>query len=249
MGLFSSNYNKPGPGIPKDAPQKKGVELFFDILGREFWSLFTLNFIYILACIPIITIGPATAALSRVTVTMVRDCNVYVWRDFWDAFRKNIKQGIIFGIPSTLFVIAAVVIDFNLLLSVAAGGESVFTIALIFLWTFLGTALGCYIFPMVSYVDLPSLPLLKNSMLLLVLGKWRTLFAALVSIGCASLVVLYYPISMLVTLLGIFGFLSFFTSFMVWPVIQKYVVDGWKPDDGADAQPETENSDTTPELP
>ncbi|MEG0853338.1 MAG: YesL family protein, partial [Angelakisella sp.] len=217
------NYNRPGPGIPKDAPKKKGAALFFEILGREFWSLLVLNLTYVLACIPIITIGPATVALNRVTITMVRDQNVYPWRDFWDAMRKNWKQGLLFGIPATLFVAAAIWINLGMLL----GGATTLSMAFIFLWTFLGVSLGCYIFPMAAYVDLPSLPMLKNSMFLIVLGKFRTIAAVAVSIAASTLAIAYFPISpMVMIFLGYFAFLSLFISFMVWPVIERFVING-----------------------
>ncbi len=39
MGLFSFNYAKEGPGISKDAPKKKGIFLYFELLGRKFFKL------------------------------------------------------------------------------------------------------------------------------------------------------------------------------------------------------------------
>lgn len=219
---FGNNYNRPGPGIPKDAPQKKGTALFFEILGREFWSLLTLNLIYVLACLPIVTIGPATVALSRLTVTMVRDKNVYPWRDFWDAFRKNLKQGFLFGIPATLFVFAAIWLNLNILL----GAGTLFYTAFIFLWTFLGVALCCYLFPMAAYIDLRSFPLAKNAVFLVILGRFRTIAAVAVSAAVTVLALAYLPYSPIVmVLLGYFAFLSLFNSFMVWHVVEEFVIN------------------------
>lgn len=50
MGLF--NYNKPGPGISKDAPKKKGIFLYFELFGRKFSKLFSVNMLYFLFSIP-----------------------------------------------------------------------------------------------------------------------------------------------------------------------------------------------------
>ncbi len=50
MGLF--NFNKPGPGISKDAPRKKGIFLYFELLGRKFSKLISLNMLYFLFSIP-----------------------------------------------------------------------------------------------------------------------------------------------------------------------------------------------------
>lgn len=52
MGIFNSNYSKPGPGISKDAPKKKGLSLFYEIFFRKFWKLIQLNLLYLLTIIP-----------------------------------------------------------------------------------------------------------------------------------------------------------------------------------------------------
>lgn len=46
FGLF--DYSKPGPGVRKDEPEKKGVARYFDILGKRLWKLVSLNFLYLL---------------------------------------------------------------------------------------------------------------------------------------------------------------------------------------------------------
>ena len=40
MGLFSFNYSKPGPGVDPNAPKKRGIFLFFELLGRKFFKMF-----------------------------------------------------------------------------------------------------------------------------------------------------------------------------------------------------------------
>ena len=39
MGLFHQNFDKPGPGVSPDAPRKKGAARFFEILGRDFSTI------------------------------------------------------------------------------------------------------------------------------------------------------------------------------------------------------------------
>ncbi len=52
MGIFNSNYSKPGPGIDKNAPKKKGLNLFYDIFFRKFWDIIKLNLLYFVTIIP-----------------------------------------------------------------------------------------------------------------------------------------------------------------------------------------------------
>ena len=53
MGLFF-NYDKPGPGVDKNAPKKKGVALFFELLGRNLSKLILANMLYFVVSIPVV---------------------------------------------------------------------------------------------------------------------------------------------------------------------------------------------------
>lgn len=56
MGLFSFNYSKPGPGVDKDAPQKKGIFRYLEIFGRKFWKLLQANMLTFLCSLPFMII-------------------------------------------------------------------------------------------------------------------------------------------------------------------------------------------------
>ena len=64
MGLFSFNYNKPGPGIDKDAPQKKGIFRYFEIFGRKFWKLMQANMLAFVCSLPFMAIMFMLAPVS-----------------------------------------------------------------------------------------------------------------------------------------------------------------------------------------
>ena len=50
FGFF--DYTKPGPGVPKNAPQKTRPRLFFEVLGRKFWAIMRINLLYTVFNIP-----------------------------------------------------------------------------------------------------------------------------------------------------------------------------------------------------
>jgi len=56
MGLFGGGYEKPGPGVDKNAPKKKGIFLYFEILTRKIWKLIQTNALYFAVSIPMILI-------------------------------------------------------------------------------------------------------------------------------------------------------------------------------------------------
>ncbi len=52
-GLFGfNNYNNPGPGVPKDAPPKAPILVFFEIVQRKFWNLIKINLLFCFLNIP-----------------------------------------------------------------------------------------------------------------------------------------------------------------------------------------------------
>jgi len=50
------NFDKPGHGIDKDAPQKRGFFLFFEIYFRKFWRVISLSLSYTLLSAPVFLI-------------------------------------------------------------------------------------------------------------------------------------------------------------------------------------------------
>ncbi|MBQ3110653.1 MAG: DUF624 domain-containing protein [Clostridia bacterium] len=46
------DYETPGPGVEKDAPEKKGLALFWDIFSRRAWKMISLNAMYTLFSVP-----------------------------------------------------------------------------------------------------------------------------------------------------------------------------------------------------
>lgn len=71
-GFFGLNdYNRPGPGVRKGEPEKKGLARYFDILGKRFWKIVTLNFLYfVFSIIPFILMWAVCAVSMVWTVSL-----------------------------------------------------------------------------------------------------------------------------------------------------------------------------------
>lgn len=74
-------------------------------LSNPFWRFMTrlfdlaiLNILWLLACIPIVTFGASTAAMLAAAMKIVRNEEISIWKDFWKAWRSNLKQGIFLGL-------------------------------------------------------------------------------------------------------------------------------------------------------
>ncbi len=55
MGLFF-NYDKPGKGVYKNTPEKKGVQLFFELLWRKLSKFMQVNFVYTIISLPVMVL-------------------------------------------------------------------------------------------------------------------------------------------------------------------------------------------------
>lgn len=54
MGLFTPNYNKPGPGVDKNAPEKHRIWQFFEIFWNQLSKLCSINLLYFIAMLPLV---------------------------------------------------------------------------------------------------------------------------------------------------------------------------------------------------
>lgn len=86
------------PDIPKDMPQKKGFVRYMETLWREFFEMLKLNLLFLVTCIPIVTIPASITAMSRITVTMVQDKNHFLWPDYWKAFKRDFLKSLLGGL-------------------------------------------------------------------------------------------------------------------------------------------------------
>lgn len=226
MGIFSPNYSKPGPGIPKDLPPKKGLDLFFDIVKREFWDLIKLNLLFILFSLPIITAGAAYAAMTKITTRMIWDKNVYVFHDFMEAFRKEFKRSFPTGI-GVMVVYYLIFISARFYLQMS--GENRFFLFIFFflcLVTFIITLALVFLFPLLVNVDLPYKATIKNSFLLGIVCIKQSLPCLLVTFGLLAIIYLFLPLVFSMPLIFIFmaAFISLINSFAAWPGIKKFVL-------------------------
>lgn len=77
-------------------------------------ELILLNVVYVLCCVPIITIGAATAALYKVTLDQADGYSGAVVKRYFKAFKENFKKATLEWIVM-LLVGALLIVDFQLI--------------------------------------------------------------------------------------------------------------------------------------
>jgi len=219
MGLFNRNFNKPGPGVRKDEPRKKGAARFFELLGRDFWDLIKLNMLLCICVIPsgiifafgllglysgiafilslflAFPVGGAFVAYVYYITKMMRDDPSYVWYEFKRKFKENYRQAAPIGIMCAAFVYAQILLWGSIV--VGEPGENIlwFFIALFSLLLF--GMITPYIFMHFAYIDLKTAGIIKNSVLMS-FGYFPRSFLGAVSGGIMWIVfALFFPVSMI----------------------------------------------------
>lgn len=259
MGIFFKDYEASGPGIAKDAPQKEGGALFFQILFSKAWHLAGINLLHYLFLLPLtlgfaavsfiknvsiltivlillglitaVTIGPATAAMTRVIRSFVIQKHTFVFRDFFKAFRANFKKAAIIGVLD-MFIFASAIASLYVYPMMAQEmsnklfyGAMIITLSL----ALVVIMMNFYIWPMLVATDLSLKDLIKDSFVLAFVGmKTNLLTFVICAVITAAMCVLAlaYPSAflMLIPLIPA-ALICYIVTFNCYPLIQKYVID------------------------
>jgi len=201
---FITRRNATERGIDKDAPPKRGAALFVDIVRREWWELMKLNLLIVLFCLPVVTIPATLMGATRITAAMVRDENHYLWRDFWDTFRREFVRAGVLG----WLLIGAVGVGVAAVVAYARAALETPLMVAPAIVSFLGVSLlilaGSHAATMAVTTGLSTTRILKNAILLAVVWFLPGLAAIVL---CASIWLLHivaYPVSVFIP--ATFGF-------------------------------------------
>ncbi len=164
-------------------------------------DLIILNVLWLLCCIPIVTIGAATSALYQISLQMAENRESYIARSFFQAFRENFKQVtqiwlISLGVGLILFCDLYIVSHFfkaPVLLSF------LLMLCLILFSGFL------YFFPVIAYFRNSTKKLLENSFRLAIGHPGTTLQLFLLSFLPTLVLVLFQKNLILGSFLFIIG--------------------------------------------
>jgi len=224
--MFFKSYYKPGPGVDKDAPPKKGISLYIELITVDFWGFVGLNMLYVICCLPILTIGGSTLAYTELCCKLIRREHVFVVSDFFDSFRQNFRKGILLSLVLLLILLDLLIIYTNVVtyLDTGLGPEVTVFWAIAGIFSILLTSLIAYFITMAANLELEFIFQLKNSFILMIIGGWRTLAVSAFNIAAFAFCFTYFPLSGIVFLILGFYILIFTNCFFIWPLVEKYIV-------------------------
>lgn len=91
MFLDKSQFDLNAPAEPEH-PELTGPKRFLEIIQEHFLNLIKLNLLFLLCCLPVVTLPPALFAVHQLLRRMVLGRPVSCWRDFRGAFRSGWKR-------------------------------------------------------------------------------------------------------------------------------------------------------------
>lgn len=156
----------------------------------KFWHFATLvadfillNLLFVVLCIPVVTIGPAVSALIHTTLKLSEDENRTIIKPFWNEFQRDITKKMVLWIVYFV-LIAAMVYMAQFYWNFANNNVDLFRIfgfmlfvlsALILVTTIVASIIGL---AMTTKYLSPIKRLIKNSYLLIIVMPFQSLIMA-----------------------------------------------------------------------
>ncbi len=224
MKIFSRDFNKEPKVDFKDLPPKKGLALFMQVFAQEFWTLIKLNLLFVLFCIPVVTIPAATTASIKITLNMVREKNFFLWFEFFKCFKQEFKKSTVAGFILVICLALSVAgIIYSGASELGDFASNVITgteIAVLFI----SILLSMYVYPMIAITYLNIGTIFKNALILIVVRLPYNLFA-LIMCGLLALAgYVLFPLSILLAIFCLFSWMQLITAFCAYSGLKKYVL-------------------------
>lgn len=157
---------------------------FFQVLSR-IADLMILNIIFLVTCIPIVTIGAAWTSLYYVTLKMVRNEESYIVRSYFKSFKENFKQSTLMWLV-ILVLIVLLFFDYRIINVMGGTMAQAMHIGLAMVTLFLAMILT-YLFPLQSKFYNTIKNTCKNSLLMSLRHLPQT-FIMLVIMAAAAII-------------------------------------------------------------
>ena len=199
----------------------------FSFLSR-LADLFWLNLLFILCCIPVITVGAASTALYYVTLKMAKDEEGYITKSFFKSFKYNLIQATVIWI---LFLVIAAVMLMDL--RIANGGNvvdffndpSVSNIVIVAVGVMCIVLLMTltYVFPLLAQFDNTVKNTVKNAFLISIRHLPYTFLMILISFVPVALI--WFSPALFILVLIMFSLTAYINSKFLNKIFVLYMPD------------------------
>lgn len=178
-----------------------------------------LNLVYLICCLPVVTIGPATAALYQVTLREARREHGYLIRKFFQHMKEMFVQGMAtFLFFAALLSVAVYALVFWFALG-APMASAAFTVTVLLTVIVFGAML--YVFPLMARFQNSLLGTIKNAFLFALSNPGYSFVLILIQVFLVSLLYLFPAMKVFMAAIG-FSFTAYCNSFLFGRIFRPY---------------------------
>lgn len=117
---------------------------------NKFADMVILNVVFLICCLPIVTIGPAYTAMYYATVKTIRKGRGYLMRNFFHSFKQNLLQGIAGWMIFLVFISGSALSMYMLWDKATQGGSNQLMFWLVAIIALFLVCMMLYFFPVLS---------------------------------------------------------------------------------------------------
>lgn len=187
----------------------------------RFFDLIVLNILFIIFCLPIITIGASITSMYSITLKMIKNEECYMVKGFISSFKQNFKQATLIWIPC-LLIFAFLIGDLYIVNNILPATYHILQYPILCLIIMLLCGY-LYLFPLLSFFDAPIKQQVKNAFLLS-LGHLPTTIVVL-CLHIFVLIVIYYIPSLLVPIFSLFLFFGYAAMALLYSYYYRKIFD------------------------
>lgn len=202
QNLDSIFLNRSKTGVRISKPPSGGAARFFYLAYTHFAKLVGLNLLFLLFCIPLVTIPAALSGMNRACLLLVREGTCAVWSDFIKEFKCSLLKSLPLGfLCAFLFADAALCLSLGML-SGFAGLLPVLMLAAVIL-ALAALLLSCTCFVLMPLLTLKNSDLLRDALYIMLKEPKTDLLLIAVIGGSLTAALLLLPYS--VPVIAVFG--------------------------------------------
>lgn len=254
MSLFRFNFDKAGPGVEKDTPPKKGLARWWEIFVRDFSAILFGNVLLFVCALPMmgsvlffyltsttgqpwtpalllnivfaIPLGPALAAMHRLTLQMCRDVPFFTWHEFKKAYKQDFKQG---AAAMVVFALLGDLILFSMCMLPYMEDVRPVHVGMILLGCYIWFSMINTVFQQIALIDMKLTAIFRNSVVLVVAAGWRGVLMVFIDLVLLVVVMLYGQVLTPLFLFGFFGVTIMTTDLIFWPRFDQLFIKRERP--------------------
>ena len=210
---------------------------FFTVMGRVA-DLIMLNVVFLICCLPIVTIGASLTALHYVTLKMARNEESYIIRSFFKSFKQNFKQSTLIWI-----LMAAVAVFLYMekesLVTMPGSMPQIFNYVILTVCIPL-IAIALYIFPTVAAFENKTMTLITNAFYFAVKHIGYAIAVAVITILPMTMTLVdakLFPVYLLIWLMVGFSLTAYADSWL-WKLFKPYFKEDEEEHHYVDTEPD-----------